>query len=96
MGRGWESEQEMRADQYRPGREVRKEKREKRWSNCSLVNMLSPPAAMSVSSLAPLWLCEISCVVVTFSFSFSFLRGLGRLRVSCDRLCHGLTRNINM
>jgi hypothetical protein len=40
-----------------PGRDVRKEKREKRWSSCSLVIMASPPpAAVDMAASSPvLW-----------------------------------------
>ena len=45
-----ESELQLGEDRDRPGREVRKEKREKRWSSCSLVIMLSPPPAGAMSA----------------------------------------------
>jgi len=46
---GWGANRKCGEDGDPPGREVRKEKRAKRWSSCSLVIMLSPPAAaMSV------------------------------------------------
>ena len=46
------SELQLGEDRDRPGREVRKEKREKRWSSCSLVIMLSAPAAGAMSAAA--------------------------------------------